>query len=463
MLFGLMSLAAVAALTSCSSEDTVAQQKSAAALENELRIFPMVNANMRSITEYSTSTINADNQQFRMIATGNFSVLADGTTDPTLEEVQNATNKVTAFDDILTYTGGAWNLSTAVVPTGSSIYWADKTTKAIFKAVAPKDVKEGENIIAGGVSTEDYSAATDCRTDMKDIIVAYNEGTKKDFTNGVPINFRHVLSRIQFKAVNKDQSNGMVLEVKAIKLGNIASKASLAYPTIVTGDGFDWAKYTPWINASTAQYYYGSNTSAISILPVATAMSDGQDFYLLPQQLVAADDDALKAGDKTKQYVSFLIRVYYVGNYDALNPNTSSVSTAVYDASNTSYDASKKNIWPFAKVATAFTTAAGKQIKAGYLDKTNYSVLTDADKTAGSVTLCSDASEFAWACVPIDTNWEPGKKYVYTLNYSAAGLGMVDPEDGAVPGDDIIPESPVKLWFTVTVSDWEEVAEDKNV
>lgn len=463
MFFELMSLAAIAAMTSCSNEDTVAQQKSAAALENELRIFPMVNANMRSITEYSTSTINADNQQFRMIATGNFSVLVDGATDPTLEQVQNATSKVTAFDDVLTYTGGAWNLSTNVVPAGSSIYWADKTTKAIFKAVAPKDVKEGENIIAGGVTTEDYSAASDCRTDMKDIIVAYNEGTKKDFTNGVPINFRHVLSRIQFKAVNKDQSNGMVLEVKAIKLGNIASKASLAYPTIVTGDGFAWEKYSPWANASTAQYYYGSNSSAISIQPVATAMSDGQDFYLLPQQLTAADGDALKAGDKTKQYVSFLIRVYYVGNYDPLNPNTSSVSTAVYNASNTSYDAAKKNIWPFAKVGTAFTTVAGKQIKAGYLDKTNYADLTDDDITNGNVTLCSDATEFAWACVPIDTNWEPGKKYVYTLNYSAAGLGMVDPEDGAVPGDDIIPESPVKLWFTVTVSDWEEVAENKNV
>ncbi|MBR1389410.1 MAG: fimbrillin family protein [Prevotella sp.] len=467
MLFGLMSLAAVAALTSCSNEDTVAQQKSAAALENELRIFPMVNANMRAITEYSTSTINADNQQFRMIATGNFSVLADGTADPTLEQVQNATDKVTAFDDILTYTGGAWNLSTAVVPTGSSIYWADKTTKAIFKAVAPKDVKEGENTISGGVTTENYASASDCRDNMKDIIVAYNEGTKKDFTNGVPINFRHVLSRVQFKAVNKDQSSGMVLEVKAIKLGNIASKASLTYPTIVTGDGFAWEKYSPWANSSTAQYYYGSNNSAISIQSVATGMSDGQDFYLLPQQLVAADGEALKAGDKTKQYVSFLIRVYYVGTYDALNPNTSSVSTAVYNASNTSYDASKKNIWPFAKVATAFDTTVdedhptSKHIGAGYLDKTSYASLSDADKA--NATLCSDASEFAWAAVPIDTNWEPGKKYVYTLNYSAAGLGMTDPEDSAVPGEDIIPESPVKLWFTVTVSDWEEVPQNQNI
>lgn len=457
MYFGLMSLAALAALTSCSSEDTVAQQKSPAALESELRFLPAVSANMRAITEYSTSTINQDGQEFRMIGTGNFSLLEDASNPaPSVEDVAGAANKITAFDCTVSYTGGQWNLAYTIVPAGNSIYWADKTTKAIFKAVAPKDVKEGENIILGGVSTENYAAAADCRTDMKDIIVAYNEGTKKDFTAGVPINFRHVLSRIKFQAVNKDASNGMVLEIKAIKLGNVASKASLTYPTIMTGTGFDWSKYTPWANASTAQWYYGINGANQTIQSVATAMSDGQDFYLLPQQLVAADGDALKAGDKTKQYVSFLIRVYYVGEYVALNPSSGTVSTAVYNAANT-----EKNIWPYAKVATAFTKgdvtfAAGK-----YVDKTTYDGLSPEEQAKCS--FCSATNEFAWACVPIDTNWEPGKKYVYTLNYSASGLGMTDPEDGAVPGEDIIPESPVKLWFTVTVSDWEEVVENKNV
>ena len=267
-----------------------------------------------------------------------------------------------------------------------------------------------------------------------------------------------LLSRVQFKAVNKDQSSGMVLEVKAVKLANIASKASLTYPTVVTGEGFAWEKYSPWANASTAQYYYGKHNSFSVIQSVATEMIDGQDFYLLPQQLVATDADALKAGDKTKQYVSFLIRVYYLGTYVPANPT--SPSTAVYNAANSS-----GNIWPFAKVGNDFTSEAGKAIKKGFLDKTTWATLTDTDKDAshGNVTLCSESDGYAWACVPIDTNWEPGKKYVYTLNYSAAGLGMTDPEDGAVPGEDIIPESPLKLWFNVTVSDWEEVAPDQNI
>ena len=52
---------------------------------------------------------------------------------------------------------------------------------------------------------------------------------------------------------------------------------------------------------------------------------------------------------------------------------------------------------------------------------------------------------------------------MFTPSTTAAGIGMTDPEDSADPGEDIIPESPLKLWFTVTVSDWEEVAQIQNV
>ena len=447
--FGLMTLAALAGLSSCSNEDAVEQQKSATALSEALYIRPMVNGNMRAVQEYSTSSINQDGQVFRMIGTGNFSLLNDATTPtPTLADVENATSKVTAFDCDVTYTGGKWNLATSVVPTGNSIYWADKSTKATFKAVAPKAVTEGSYTVKGGTTTEGYAAAVDCRPTQEDIIVAYNEGTKKDFTAGVPINFRHVLSRVKFQAVNKDNTNGMFLQIQGIKLVNVASMASLSFPTVSTGEGFTWEKYSPWANASTAQWYYAKESGIISIQNVATDMSSGQDFYLLPQQLTPADGDFLKqTTDKSKQYVAFRIRVFYTSD---------EASAAVKAAGN-----SLKNIWPYAKVTTEFTKdekifAAGK-----FIDKTTYGTLSDEEK--GKCAFCSETDGYAWACVPIDTKWEPGKKYVYTLNYSAAGLGMTDPEDGAVPGEDIIPESPLKLWFNVTVSEWDDVSEVENL
>ena len=62
----------------------------------------------------------------------------------------------------------------------------------------------------------------------------------------------------------------------------------------------------------------------------------------------------------------------------------------------------------------------------------------------------SDA-DCIWAAIPIDTNWEAGKKYVYTLDFSH-GAGYVDPKD-PVPGTPIL-GGPIK--FTVNVTDWTE-------
>lgn len=66
--------------------------------------------------------------------------------------------------------------------------------------------------------------------------------------------------------------------------------------------------------------------------------------------------------------------------------------------------------------------------------------------------------DYDWAAVAINTNWEAGKKYVYTLDFSN-GAGKVDPEkpkpvdptDPFNPGEDILGK-PIK--FTVTVTPW---------
>lgn len=54
-----------------------------------------------------------------------------------------------------------------------------------------------------------------------------------------------------------------------------------------------------------------------------------------------------------------------------------------------------------------------------------------------------------WAAIPIDTNWEQGKKYVYVLDFSHGG-GNVDPHDPQ-PGEPVF-GGPIK--FTVNVTDW---------
>lgn len=71
---------------------------------------------------------------------------------------------------------------------------------------------------------------------------------------------------------------------------------------------------------------------------------------------------------------------------------------------------------------------------------------------------------FGYAAVGIGTNWEPGKKYTYTLNFFGNGGGggiepPTDPEEPVVPAPD--PENPGQpivggpISFTVAVNAWQ--------
>ncbi len=59
-----------------------------------------------------------------------------------------------------------------------------------------------------------------------------------------------------------------------------------------------------------------------------------------------------------------------------------------------------------------------------------------------------DTRSYAWASIPLGSNWEAGKKYVYTLDFTD-GAGNVDPDD-PTPGEPILGE----LKFTVKVNQW---------
>ncbi len=59
--------------------------------------------------------------------------------------------------------------------------------------------------------------------------------------------------------------------------------------------------------------------------------------------------------------------------------------------------------------------------------------------------------EFGWAAVPVSVNWERGKKYVYTLDFTD-GVGIQDPEDPK-PGSSILGDG---IKFSVSVAAWDE-------
>lgn len=101
-------------------------------------------------------------------------------------------------------------------------------------------------------------------------------------------------------------------------------------------------------------------------------------------------------------------------------------------------------------------------------DKTNnangaYIALKIQITTKDGARVYPAKEDYDWAAVAIDTNWEAGKKYVYTLDFSN-GAGKVDPEkpkpvdptDPFNPGEDIFGK-PIK--FTVTVTSWTDAAQ----
>ena len=64
-------------------------------------------------------------------------------------------------------------------------------------------------------------------------------------------------------------------------------------------------------------------------------------------------------------------------------------------------------------------------------------------------------NDFAWVAVPIDTEWQAGHKYIYTIDFSA-GAGYVDPDDPDEPGVKVLGD-PIK--FTVTVDTWTDAGQ----
>ena len=59
------------------------------------------------------------------------------------------------------------------------------------------------------------------------------------------------------------------------------------------------------------------------------------------------------------------------------------------------------------------------------------------------------ADDFAWIGVPVDTEWESGKKYLYTLDFSN-GAGYTDPDDPEAGKPVLVP-----IDFSLSVSNWD--------
>ena len=84
-----------------------------------------------------------------------------------------------------------------------------------------------------------------------------------------------------------------------------------------------------------------------------------------------------------------------------------------------------------------------------------YAKVTTAD--GAKVYPKADGMEYAWLAVPVDTKWEAGYKYVYTLDFTS-GAGYPDPLGGDPTGSTAL-GGPIK--FTMDVNPWTEKATEE--
>ncbi len=302
--------------------------------------------------------------------------------------------------------------------------WVNQTAKRYWPATG--DVRfyaaknAGENFVWNGLLPEiqNYTIATKV-DDQLDLIYAV-ENASRPATAGAqtPINFRHALSQVMFKAKNTNKN--IYVEIQNVEIRNIASQGT--YKFKATGE-----------TTTTTPGHAGEGTY----------QTDGRGEWAYPETLV-------KANFTTNNFVADLVAdqfgVAVTANGVDLN------YTASVDAKTTDKD----NIMILLPQETAAWAPNGIETPAdattGAMFFVNCKIWNVADGTAVNkatdvVLWDSSVAENGWAAIPVQIKWEEGKRYVYTFIFDENTTGGYDPNEPNVPV--LFPIS-----FNVTVDDF---------
>lgn len=322
----------------------------------------------------------------------------------------------------------------------------NKTSKTItISGFTPYTAKQesGEN---GVLATKD----------QLDLIIAGKTAEKKDGSNGIGLTFKHALSQIVIKAQRGEaDGNHHNVEVKGAWIVNAKGTGTLTIqPNFVDKKIQDDYTFNWTLDTNTPTIYGSEFTDAI---PLTTTSQDlltnvnsrNTDLLLLPHngagQSVSAWAPSGNADNGNSQaYILILCRVEAVHSGE-LPAAGDGLTEDKWVYSNTEAKTHSHQLFPTPK--------------GGAWDKKAY----------------------GYTCVPIDINWEPGKRYEYNLTFCGlnSGAGIYPPEgsttnkdelptnekyitgrpDGKNAGDPVL-DNPIS--FTVTVSPWVNAAEGES-
>ena len=142
-----------------------------------------------------------------------------------------------------------------------------------------------------------------------DVLVARDKGNSTDHAmTGVPLNFKHVLSQVEVKAVNSKATPDYKIKVAGVKIGRIVKKATFTYPadtkTATTLSGYALGTDKETFGAAMQE------AQELSATPVSLMGTDG-NFMLIPQTLTKWDAAKHRTDgtDNEGVYLSVLLNI----------------------------------------------------------------------------------------------------------------------------------------------------------
>lgn len=274
---------------------------------------------------------------------------------------------------------------------GATRYWPEDGTLDFF---AVKNAELGDDYRTIAAFTPDANAA-----DQLDLLYAVATGKSKAESiadnDAVTLNFRHALSQIEFQAKNTNER--LYVEITGVKVGMAKKTAKYVLPAENTDNNVETHK--------------NANVTDAENRGVWSEWTGTQDYEI-------AFTTAVTLNNGDEKSLTFETHDGSEGEVDNENsllllPQTTAAWTpaALEEAFDGAYLAVKCQIWNVAE---------------GTVDKTKDAVLHNE----------------AYAVIPVAFNWEEGKKYVYTFNFTATGNGGYEND----------PENPQPVLFPITVS-----------
>lgn len=286
---------------------------------------------------------------------------------------------------------------------------SEEVAAAYFDWAAPTAThKFNWNI--GTASTITWETRSNLASKQTDLLYAYTQASRPEGNGGnVPLNFRHALSQIVFKALNTNPT--IKVEINQVEVVNIASKGTFTMPFgvgNVTNNKID-----DHTTAGTSQSGVGSWTGQ------GTPISyDTEKFSLVP--------------------------VVYNEGVQNLTNETGTNDPDVHPIVANSLLLIPQSTTPWDKTAITSGTGTGSYFKV-WCKIWNVS---GAEGGADLLLWGTDADTTKPVYIPFTANWEPGKKYIYTFNFGTTTTGGYEPD-----GDPVL----IPISFNVTVDDFADV------